>query len=649
MVFFCYNIFTRVFRGVYRQRYDVKVRPVADLAAVAAKPGFWLAVGSCPRFALEIPSGSWPFGWVLFNTRLVRHTTDYSARLYFDMGHGFSDEFAVDISVTLKGTIHELVFFPHGLIGVQWAPMHASGSLEQSPIQVTRVGTLEGIYRMARRIIPVLWSQPQEKLIYLGLSLARMFFDLKGAYSAAGKLRTYAAAPTYAEWIEHADTLSERDRLLIRRHIERFAVTPKFVLVIAVQTCDVNLISRSLDSVGRQLYQNAEVVLLDVAGHATKRLQKIAQNFSACGIDVRCIGREDIATYLTGFNETVVGDVSAVYISALQAGDILSEHALYWMVSMIIASPDVRMIYSDEDSLNADGERCEPKFKPDWCPELLRSTNYIGQMVAVCADELLQAGGLSLHDCLADNHDLLLRVCDGLAEEKIAHVSAILIHRGGAAETQGGRAAVQAHLSRMGIDATVSDTLPGSYRLRYGLPPVLPMISILIPTRDAFHLLSRCIESVVQKSTYPNYEIIVIDNQSADADALEYLAEITSGQRIRVLRYDRPFNYSAINNFAAQQVRGEVLCLLNNDTEVISPDWIEEMLGHLVQDSVGVVGAKLLYPDGRVQHAGDAVGVGGVANHLHSFIGRDSTGYCKRAVLAQDLSAVTGACLMTWR
>jgi GT2 family glycosyltransferase len=161
--------------------------------------------------------------------------------------------------------------------------------------------------------------------------------------------------------------------------------------------------------------------------------------------------------------------------------------------------------------------------------------------------------------------------------------------------------------------------------------------------------LNACVESVLGVSSYRNFELIVVDNQSVEPQMLAYLEHLAGTPRVRVLRYAQPFNYSAINNYAAKQANGEVLCLLNNDTEVISSDWMEEMLGHLVQERVGIVGAKLYYPDGRVQHAGDVVGVGGIANHLHTSIERDHPGYGRRAVLAQELSAVTGACLMTWR
>jgi GT2 family glycosyltransferase len=185
--------------------------------------------------------------------------------------------------------------------------------------------------------------------------------------------------------------------------------------------------------------------------------------------------------------------------------------------------------------------------------------------------------------------------------------------------------------------------------VRYPLPVNPPLVSIIVPTRDAPALLRQCVESVLAKTTYPSFELIVVDNQSADPEALAYLAELAPRSAVRVLRYDRPFNYSAINNFAVRQAKGDMLCLLNNDTEVISLDWLEEMAGHLLQDKVGAVGARLLYTDGRVQHGGVTVGPGGCADHLHAELPRGHPGYCHRAVIAQELSAVTAACVLTWK
>jgi GT2 family glycosyltransferase len=211
------------------------------------------------------------------------------------------------------------------------------------------------------------------------------------------------------------------------------------------------------------------------------------------------------------------------------------------------------------------------------------------------------------------------------------------------------RAALQRHLARSGALADVADTRPGCRRLRYARPATPPRVSIVIPNKDRCALLRQCVDSILARTAYADWEILVVDNGSTEPATLAYLDTLRRTARVRVLDDPRPFNFSAMNNLAAEQASGEVLCLLNNDTEVITPDWLDDMLGYLHQRDVGVVGAKLLYPDGRVQHAGDAVGVGGCADHMHSMIDGDAPGYCDRALIAQEVSAVTAACLLTWK
>jgi GT2 family glycosyltransferase len=314
------------------------------------------------------------------------------------------------------------------------------------------------------------------------------------------------------------------------------------------------------------------------------------------------------------------------WLMLLQPGDQLAEHALVWFASEIRKYPDAALIYADDDEIEA-GQRCRPRFKPDWSLAHLRSIDYIGRAVVINARALAAVGGVKPENLAGDTWELLLRVAEQ-AGDNVRHIPAVLLHRD--AEAEKNSAVVIRHVRHM-------------------LPESVPLASIIIPTRDAVDLLRQCVNSVLSKTTYPRYEIVVVDNGSRDPTTLQYLSYIAQSPQVRVLRYDRPFNFSAINNFAAVQAMGEILCLLNNDTEVISPTWLEEMIGHLLCEKVGVVGAKLLYPDGRVQHAGDVVGPGGCADHLHHSIPGDAPGYCHRAVVAQELSAVTAACMITWR
>ena len=644
-------------QGLGRRRHTFTLTPLSDLSAV---DGGWISTGATPQFQLIPLNGRYPVGWVLFETRVIRRSVDRSARLLFDFGPGGSDGLIVDIPSARTGEVQEVIFFPPGIVGLRWAPQMGRGEIQRHTVAVTEIGPVERVVRMARRILHFLWRRRREQLQAVGLSIGRMFVDLPGAYRASGYLRAYAPAPSYTEWIARFDLRSGEDYRRIARHMQRFQSAPHFLIVVVVPANEAQLVQVTLASLGRQLYRQFTVIVLDASPDSNGR-SAVIRAVSEWVPESRVIPDCSITAYTHELNCWLAEQGEGQWIAVVRAGDVLAEHALYWVASAITSSPSVGLVYSDEDRLTADGVRHDPAFKPDWSPELLRSTNYIGQLAVVRGHVFRQAGGVTMYDWQGDNHDLLLRVAEVLSPEQIRHIPALLFHRRAEGDAEldlnakrqhparSGVATVEAHLSRQGIRAAVTEPVPGSYRVRYQLPETLPLISLVIPTRDACALLKQCVDSVMQFSTYSKYEILVVDNQSSDEETLGYLRDLRGHPSVRVLSYDRPFNYSAINNYAASQASGAVLCLLNNDTEVISPDWMEEMLGHLIQDRVGVVGAKLYYPDGRVQHAGDVVGVGGVANHVHALIERDHPGYCRRAVLAQELSAVTGACLMTWR
>lgn len=310
----------------------------------------------------------------------------------------------------------------------------------------------------------------------------------------------------------------------------------------------------------------------------------------------------------------------------VKAGDALSEHALYWFASEIIRQPEAAFIYSDDDSVVGD-VRINPRFKPAWSIFHLNETNYIGRAVAVSGQALLEVG--VNHTSLSDNQlwEALLKI-GARAGQRVAHIPAVLYHQ-------------------QSIDCTKHPV--SIRRIDYPLPNPLPLVSIVIPTRDASEVLENCVKSVLEKTTYKNFEVILADNGSQDAKVIDLLTRLSQLKRVQWLRDFRPFNYSELNNAAAKRARGKILCFLNNDTEVLSSDWLEVMVGCLAQPDVGVVGAKLYFANNTVQHAGDVVGAGGCANHLHSFIEKNAPGYCNRALVAQDLSAVTAACMLTWK
>lgn len=453
----------------------------------------------------------------------------------------------------------------------------------------------------------------------MGLSLREAIFSLPSAYRAASKPRLSWPISRYHEWSERLAATRSNEEVDMRSRIERMRERPHFHVCVLSAGREGQL-SLTMDSLAAQPYQD---------------------------FTVRVLNESEARNGLAG----LLADED--WLLLLRAGDRLSRRALYEFAAAILAHPGAAMIYSDDDAIDAAGCGIDPRFKPDWSISHLRATDYIGNAAVFLADAVKAAGNIPLAG-EASLYDIKLRVAEQITDNQVAHIPSVLLHRatdvvGTQNADESSMQAVREHLSRCGMSAEVFWARASCWRVKYDLPAPMPLVSIIVPTRDAEALLRQCIESLQARTTYRNLEILVVDNRSADTAALAYLSEISGRLNVRVLRYDHPFNYSAINNFAVREARGELICLLNNDTEIISPDWLEEMVGHLVQDRVGVVGAKLYYPDGRVQHAGDTVGPGGCANHLHSLIAQDAPGYCNRAAVAQELSAVTAACLLTRR
>jgi O-antigen biosynthesis protein len=594
---------------------------LAPLVGVArlAEAGRWRVESLPARMVIAADCGDFPSGWMLLQANLLATGYDRTARLYADTGGEEAAMPVFDLPLSAKGILIELIKLPPGTRRLVLQPMNSLGEFHLVGLRVRPVGFVERFARMLFRVAVTRYLQPRRRLHRLGLRWFMPLFDLPRAYRLAGCLRAQAPAPTYADWVARQDALTARDQRRINRDVARLLSLVRF---------DVWLLA------GTQA---------DDAAWQVTSASLSAQALPPTGVQRLTPESGDFAS----LQSVEVG--SRHWLLILPEGATLSPQALYWFAHEIVAHPDAGWIYCDHDGLSPSGERIDPVFKPDWSPELLRSTNYIGPAAAVRADIWTAAGGIGE---TASLHDVWLRVSEHVQGEQIRHVCAPLIHlpanpqrRFMASDPQ----AVARHLARLGVAAAVEPDRWGHCRVRYSLPTPGPLVSIIVPTRDGLDFLRPCVDSVLEKTTYREFELLVVDNQSSDPTTLAYLADISRRERVRVLRYDAAFNFSAINNFAMRAARGEFVCLLNNDTAVISPDWLDEMLGRLLQPQVGAVGAKLYFADGRVQHAGDVVGPGGCANHLHALLPGDAPGYQHRAVLAQDLSAVTAACLLTRR
>jgi GT2 family glycosyltransferase len=347
------------------------------------------------------------------------------------------------------------------------------------------------------------------------------------------------------------------------------------------------------------------------------------------------------------------------WIVLLDGGFVLAPHALVELAEAIRQHNEPHVVYSDEDRIDDDGHRSNPRFKCDFSLDLLRSSDYFGSLTCYHASTLRDIGGWREQFDGAHVHDLHLRMAERCQGEDIVHVPKVLCHAKFCGERPSldekkvnhrakiGEAALNEHFHRLRIPARVS-LIPGtlSYRAYYPLPDPLPLVSLIIPTCDQAELLEFCVESIVEKTDYSNYEIIVVDNNSKEAATFALFETLRRNKKIKLLSYKQPFNFSAINNFAVTKAKGTVLAFLNNDVEVITPGWLGEMVSHALRPEIGCVGAKLLYPNGTVQHGGVIIGLGGLAGHAHRHAPAGDPGYLGRLSVVQNFMAVTAACLV---
>ena len=334
------------------------------------------------------------------------------------------------------------------------------------------------------------------------------------------------------------------------------------------------------------------------------------------------------------------------FIVPLRAGDTLSEAAFFRFAEALQANPSAAILYGDNDELDRRGRRVRPWFKPGWNSEMFLALDYLSQAVAI-KSSLASEIGLFAEELTSERlGDALLRATT-LANGSILHLPHVLCHVDGSFGDSGLKNRVNLVSRHLQSSGGICSPGPfGTTKVSWPLPASLPQVSIIIPTRDKVELLRPCIDSVLRLTDYQCFEIIVVDNASAAPESLAYFKEIGTHPAIRVLRHDEPYNFSAINNLAARHAKGAFLCLLNNDTEIVEPEWLTEMMRYAVRPEVGAVGAKLLYGDGSIQHAGIVIGMGDAAGHAHRFTPANQPGYFRQPHVSQFVTAVTAACLV---
>lgn len=459
----------------------------------------------------------------------------------------------------------------------------------------------------------------------------------------------------YGPWYEAY--VPDEAALEKQRH-HHFEYSPLISVAVPAYRTPEKFLAQMIDSLLAQTYGNWELCIAN-GSPEDGAMKKVLEEYTKKDSRIR-------VSELTE-NKGIAGNTNAAlemargeFVGLLDHDDLLAPNALYEIVRALDEDRNLDAVYTDEDKVTTElDEHFQPHLKPDFNLDLLRSNNYICHFFVVRRSIVQKVGGFCQEFDGAQDHDFIFRCIE--TAEKVGHIPEILYHwRTHKASTadnpaskmyafDAGKRAIEAHLKRTGTEGIVSHTPDlGFFRVKYPVQGQ-PLVSVIIPNKDEKETLKACIDSIREKTEYPNYEIIIVENNSTTDEIFQYYKELSQDPRIRLLRWKKEFNYSAINNYGVRHANGEYLLFLNNDVTVITPGWIKELLGVCQRPEVGAAGVKLIYPDNTIQHAGCVIGLGGIAGHMFVDMPANRTGYLHKASILQDMSAVTAACMMMKR
>lgn len=624
----------------------------------------WRTTGDDPKFVsapLERPLAG---GWYRVRVKMtVSEGRIIAPCLYLDQSQSAPATTQVALAEPDHcGMIDVLVVITNPVHRVRFDPTLRRATFGVADFRLRRVSRIVALYHMLVR------SEPAQCGMRRRLASAwRFLADARsnGLSLAAATLmnryreRNLFLRTSYQSWVERYDCTSDLRECGAWKPSSSEGVGPLISILLPVYDAPEQWLRRCLNSVLEQTYPKWELCVVNDAS-PSPHVREVLDQYVARDQRIKVVHRATNG-HISEASNNALELASGAFVALLDHDDELRPHALERVALALAANPRLLFVYSDEDKLNEAGERFDPYFKPDWNPDLLKSQNYLCHLSVIATALVREVGGFRAGYEGSQDHDLFLRVTERLSADCIHHIPEILYHwraiPGSTALQRtekdyasiAGARAVADHLLRIGSRAIAEELPHGHYRVRWPIPAPAPKVCLIVPTRDRVELLQSCVESILDRTRYAHFEIIIVDNQSSEQETLEYFARLAVEPRVRVLAYNAPFNYSAINNFAVAHCDAEIIGLVNNDIEVIGEDWLEEMVGHAIREDIGAVGGMLYYPNDTIQHAGVLLGAWGVANHFYLNQPRGHGGHGGRALVAQNLSAVTAACLIVRR
>lgn len=646
-----------------KENYFIQLYAESQIDRVSQSIPALKSTGKDPFFkSLSISEETLSSGWYEVKFLITAQKNNHIAKLYIEGEEGYSEKLAFRMPYTAGIPFSKVIFSPIKPIGIRFDPLEDQDEFEIKYLSFDKLNPVVA----ENKIIDTLLNENKKNATENSLLLNQCIKINGHAEFKTLYLKEYRAIfhrsnqekVNYRSWIDGIEIPSIPKKKTIEEKLKGFNNLPLLSILIPTYNTHPNFLHECLQSVLDQTYSNWELCIADDAS-TDEEVKEILSSYAKQDHRIKVNFRE-INGNISEASNSALELASGAFVLLLDHDDCLSKEALFFLVEHINEYPGADIFYSDEDKIDIFGNRFDPHFKCDFNLDLLYSQNYISHLGSYRRDLLNLIGGFRKGYEGAQDYDILLRCLLVSDPSKVIHIPRILYHwrasEGSTALSAGfksythsaGQKAISEYLKKkyIGVEG-IGGELPNTFRVIWPIPDPKPMVSLIIPTRDRLELLQNCIESIVEKTKYLNYEILIVDNDSIEPKTLEYFHDVENKfDQIRILSFKGEFNYSAINNWAVTQARGEIVGLVNNDIEVISPEWLTEMVSHAIRPEIGVVGAKLLYPDYKIQHAGVVIGIGGVAGHSHKYFSDNSHGYFSRLKVVQNYSAVTAACFL---
>ncbi|RQR79282.1 MULTISPECIES: glycosyltransferase family 2 protein [unclassified Burkholderia] len=629
----------------------------------------WKSLGNDPAFLFDVSELGFIAGpgWYDFSLQIKSESITGLAKFYMDFGAGFSENDAFSIRYKSDLSAGKVVFIRANVVSLRFDPMELGGEFSVEWLGIRKLTDEAALSQMLMRI-----RQAHPKFLDQDVSKLSEDFsrELKTSHlKPSDVLDIYEesflvdkSSDDYDDWIERIERPSLPGRAEVVNILAGFESKPIISVVVPVYNTDEKFLRECIESVLCQSYPNWELCLADDAS-PDSHVRRVLAEYQDKDPRIKVVYRQRNG-HISEASNSALEIASGDYVALLDHDDTLAEHALLFVVEALQSNDTAQVVYSDEDKINALGMRFDPHFKCKWNPDLFYSQNYVSHLGVYKRSLLESIGGFRRGVEGSQDYDLLLRCLPHIDCSEIMHIPKILYHwrvlPGSTALAAGeksytevaGIKALRDHFDAIGVEGVQVEPgiIPNSYHVKWPIVEPQPFVSLLIPTRDYRSVTEVAVRSILNKTSYQNYEVIIIDNESVEPETLDFFEKIQQeSRRVKVVRYPYPFNYSAINNFGAKYASGQIIGLINNDIEVISSDWLTEMVRHAARKEIGCVGAKLFYSNGSIQHAGVILGIGGVAGHSHKYFPGDHAGYFGRLSLVQNFSAVTAACLLLRR